>query len=61
MRAVSPKIEKITLKSPTLNFLSPENFPDNTGKVSAFPGSSTSILSKIFLTYSLSIYFFEIT
>ncbi len=34
-------IEKIILKSPTLNFLKPENLPVNIGKVSALGGSSS--------------------
>jgi len=49
-------IEKITLKSPTLNFLRPENLPVSVGKVSAFCGSSDSILFKILLACSLSIF-----
>lgn len=46
---------KIALKSPTLNFLKPENLPVNVGKMLAFSGSSDSILFKIIFACSLSI------
>ena len=49
-------IENITRKSPTRNFLKPENLPDNTGKVSAFSGSSSSIFFNILVAWSLSIF-----
>ena len=57
MRIVALMIEKITLKSPTPNFLKPENLPVNVGNVSAFCGSSSLIFFKILSASSLSIFF----